>query len=184
MQTAPRHVTATELEANLATVIASPADVGRLEVIVIRPAENERRVLTSATLSPERGVEGDRWRVPNRDGAQPDPSCQVSIMNARILRQIAAEEDAVCLAGDNLIVDFDLSEANAPAGTRLAIGDSVVIEISDTPHTGCAKFAGRYGNEARSFINNPLGSALHLRGRYARIITPGIINVGDNLRKQ
>ena len=62
-------------------------------------------------------------------------------MNARILRQIAGDEDAMCLAGDNLIVDLDLSEANLPAGSQLAIGSEVVIEITDLTHTGCSKFA-------------------------------------------
>ena len=42
------------------------------------------------------------------------------------MRQIALEEDSLCKAGDNLIVDFDLSEENLPAGSRLAIGNNVV----------------------------------------------------------
>jgi MOSC domain-containing protein YiiM len=89
----------------------------------------------------------------------------------------------MCLAGDNLIVDFDLSEANLPAGSQLVIGDTVVIEITDLSHTGCGKFQSRYGKEARTFTNSERGKALHLRGRYARIITGGAINVGDAVRK-
>ena len=104
-------------------------------------------------------------------------------MNARFLRQIAGNEDAMCLAGDNLIVDLDLSEVNLPAGSRLAVGDDVVIEISGHPHTGCTKLAGRYGNEARSFMNNTRGKSLHLRGRYGTIVAGGTIEVGDTVRK-
>jgi MOSC domain-containing protein YiiM len=104
-------------------------------------------------------------------------------MNARILRLIAGQEEAICLAGDNLIVDLDLSEDNLPTGSRLAIGD-VVLEISDVSHTGCAKFSSRYGQEARQFVNSPRGKQLHLRGRYAKIVAGGTIHVGDVVRKR
>jgi MOSC domain-containing protein YiiM len=137
-------------------------------------------------LSPEHGINGDRWV---RDvshaskGGEPDPRSQVSLMNSRYLRTIAGEEESMCLAGDNLIVDLDLSEANLPAGSTLAIGDAVIIEITDLSHTGCGKFQNRYGKEVRAFTNNDRGKSLHLRGRYARITTGGTIRVGDHLRK-
>jgi MOSC domain-containing protein YiiM len=180
------YVTAAELEAQLAVVIASPCEVGRLEAIVVRPATNERNVLETATLTPEGGIGGDRWVDDSfyrlEDGG-PDPRCQVSLMNARILRQVAGEEDAMCLAGDNLIVDFDLSETNLPAGCQLEIGGQVIVEITDLAHTGCSKFARRYGDEARKFVNNTRGKALHLRGRYARITRGGEVRVGDPVLK-
>jgi hypothetical protein len=186
MDTAPRHLSTFELEQGLTDVLASPLDDGRLEAIVVRPAAGERRSLTTARLTPEVGIDGDRWvndsffKLP--DGRS-DPNNQLSLMNARILRQIATEEDAMCLAGDNLIVDLMLSEDNLPAGSRLAIGGTVVVEISDLKHTGCTKFQSRYGPEARAFVNNERGKELHLRGRYARIVTGGMIAVGDVVRK-
>jgi MOSC domain-containing protein YiiM len=183
MKTAPQHRSFAELEQGLAEVVASPLEIGRLEAIVIRPVEDSRRVLQVATLSPERGVEGDRWFSPGAGGTELDPRHQVSLMNWRILRQIAGDDDSICLAGDNLIVDLDLSEANLPTGSRLVIGTDVEIEITELPHTGCNSFARRYGAEARSFINNARGRELHLRGRYARIITGGSIAVGDAVRK-
>lgn len=186
MHNALQKIATLELEQGLAEVIASPAEVGRLEAIFARPATNERLTLQTATLTPEGGLEGDRWATDSfyrlSDGSS-DPRCQVSIMNARFLRQIAGIDDDMCLAGDNLIVDLDLSEANLPAGSRLQFGSEVVIEISALSHTGCSKFAGRYGSEARSFANNPRGSALHLRGRYARIVHGGVICLGDSVRK-
>ena len=176
-----------ELEAGLPDVLESPPDAGRLEAIVIRPASNERLMLQSVRLTPEGGVEGDRWVTDSyyrlKDGRS-DPCCQVSLMNARFLRQIASSEDAICLAGDNLIVDFDLSDANLPAGSRLAIGREVVVEISSKPHTGCSKLEGRYGSEAKSFMNSKARKSLHLRGRYASVICGGTIEVGDIVRKQ
>lgn len=179
MDTAPRHLTTAELESGLAEVLASPSDVGKLEAIVVRPAVDERRTLATAKLSPEAGIDGDRWV---REAGH-DPLGQVSIMNARILRQIAASEEAICLAGDNLVVDFDLSESNVPPGTRLSIGRGVVIEVNGESHTGCGKFQKRYGKEAREFINNRRGLELHLRGRYASIVAAGTVSVGDTVRK-
>ena len=191
MQTAPRHLTTAELEQGLADVLASPQDEGRLAAIVIRPAVNERRTLVSAELTPEGGIDGDRWvreLPPGSPGGHPDLRGQISLMNARFLRQIArgtvaGDADAVCLAGDNLIVDLDLSDENLPPGSRLAIGSSAVVEINGEPHTGCGKFQKRYGAEARRFMNDERGTRLHLRGRYGHVVAGGTIAVGDAIRK-
>ena len=92
--------------------------------------------LAEAQLTPEGGIDGDRWVRDSyyrlHDGRS-DPRCQVSLMNARFLRQIAGGNDAMCLAGDNLIVDLDLSEDNLPAGSQLTIGPDVVVEITTSP---------------------------------------------------
>jgi hypothetical protein len=181
------HLSAIELEQGLAEVLESPRDSGRLEAIFVRPAENERRALVEAQLSPEGGIDGDRWvrdSCYRLDDGRSDPRCQISLMNARYLRQIAGGDDAMCLAGDNLIVDLDLGEENLPAGSQLAIGSDVIVEISDLAHNGCSKFAGRYGNDACGFANNNRGKAIHLRGRYARIVRGGNITIGDQVRKR
>ena len=186
MHSAATQLSAVELQQALPEILQSPRDAGPLEAIFVRPASNERRALREATLTPEKGIEGDRWFVDSyyyTKQGEPDPRNQVSLMNARFLRQIAAGTDAMCLAGDNFIVDLDLSEENLPAGSQLAIGLEVLLEMSDLPHTGCSKFAGRYGNEACKFANNQRGKALHLRGRYARILRGGIVRVGDSATK-
>lgn len=165
---------------------ASPRDAGRLAAVFVRPAENERRSLDTAVLTPERGLEGDRWYAERQvllDDGSPNPCNQVSLMNVRVLRQIAGGEGAMHLAGDNLLLDLDLSEENLPAGSRLAIGRDVVLELTPMPHTGCSKFARRYGSDAREFFNTPRGKSLHLRGRYARVLSGGTINVGDMARR-
>jgi MOSC domain-containing protein YiiM len=186
MQTAAKYLSTAELESGLAEVIDSPPDNGRLEKIFIRPAVNERRSLDSAALTVDGGIEGDRWSTEashrTSDG-RPDPQNQITLMNARILRQISGDADAMCLAGDNLIVDLDLSEANLPAGSRLAVGREVVVQINALPHTGCGKFTRRYGAEARTFVNSERGTELQLRGRHGSVIQGGTITVGDSLQK-
>ncbi len=178
MVTAPHHLNADELERCLPEVLSSPQTEGQLVAIVVRPAANLRRVVATARVSTMGGIDGDRWV----DESPADASGQISLMNSRFLRQIAGHEDAVPLAGDNLIVDLDLSEENLPPGSRLAIGAEVVLEINGQPHTGCSKFQTRYGADARAFMNNTRGMQLHLRGRYGSIVTGGSIAAGDNVR--
>ena len=131
META--HLSEEAIEAGLAGVLASPRDGGRLAAIVIRPAEDERQLCQSAWLSPEGGVEGDRWATESgwlaQPDGRPDRRVQVSIMNARLLRMIAGQEERIKLAGDNLVVDLDLSEENLPVGQRLRAGEAL-LELS------------------------------------------------------
>lgn len=179
------HLTREELEAGLDHIRQSPADGGRLELIVQRPAEDARVVLEVGELNREEGLAGDNWnqRPSGRsENGGPHPDMQLNIMNARALALVAQRPERMPLAGDQLIVDLDLSDANLPAWTRLAIGDAV-IEVTDQPHTGCAKFSRRFGVEAHRFVNSEVGKDLHLRGINARVVTPGTIRAGDTIRK-
>jgi MOSC domain-containing protein YiiM len=107
---------------------------------------------------------------------------QLNVMNARVIALLAREEDRWPLAGDQLYIDMDLSQENLPPGTRLALG-SAVIEVTDQPHTGCKKFAARFGLDALKLVNSPLGRQLQLRGLNARVTQPGMIRVGDLVKK-
>ena len=179
------HLTRDQLEAGLDDVKASPADHGTLELIVQRPAEDMRVVLEEGRLTTEEGLAGDNWNQrgsARMDDGSPHPDMQLNLMNSRILAHIAGSAERMALAGDQLIVDLDLSETNLPAWTKLAIGESV-IEITDQPHNGCAKFSRRFGVEAHRFVNSPIGKELHLRGVNARVVTPGPIRQGDTIRK-
>ena len=86
------------------------------------------------------------------------------------------------MAGDQLYVDLDLRADTLPAGSRLAIGDAV-IEISAKPHTGCEKFAARFGIDALAWISTPVGKAHRMRGLNTRIVRGGEIAVGDVIRR-
>jgi hypothetical protein len=153
----------------------SPTDVGRVELVVRRPAEGEREVLDEGLLDPEEGLIGDRWSGSN-------PGTQVTLMNARVIALIAQASERWPLAGDQLYVDFDLSVENLPPGTQLEVG-SAVLEVSDEPHTGCAKFTDRFGSAATRFVNSPDGRARRLRGMNARVVKPGAVRPGDGVRK-
>ena len=180
-----RHLSLDELHAGLDLIRASPSDTGVLEMIVRRPAEGEREVLESGDLDLVYGLIGDTWiaRGSSRtsDGTS-HPDMQLNVMNARAVALMAQHRDRWALAGDQLYVDFDLGEGNAPAGTQLAIG-AAVIEITSQPHTGCVKFVSRFGLDATKFVNSPVGRDLHLRGVNARVVVPGTIRVGDVVRK-
>jgi hypothetical protein len=180
------HPTAAMLEAGLDGILGSPSDHGRVQLIVRRPAENAREALTEARLDRDRGLVGDTWRVRpsnlTRDRS-PHPDLQLTLMSSRVAALVAGGDERRQLAGDQLYVDLDLSEANLPPGSRLTLG-SAVIEISDKPHRGCAKFAQRFGQEALRFVNSPVGRQLRLRGVNARIVVTGTVRVGDPIDKR
>jgi MOSC domain-containing protein YiiM len=103
-------------------------------------------------------------------------------MNARVIALLARETDRWPLAGDQLYVDLDLSRDNLPAGTRLALG-AAIIEVTAQPHTGCHKFKSRYGRDALKFVNSPTGKQLRLRGLNAKVVHPGVIRTGDEIKR-
>lgn len=166
---------------------ASPADAGVVALIVRRPAEGEREEIEAGELDAAAGLVGDSWRErPSRstpDGrAHPDK--QITVMNARMAALLAGEApDRRALAGDQLYVDLDLSVRNLPPGTRLAFASGAVIEVTEPPHTGCAKFSARFGVDALRFVNSPVGKELRLRGLNARVVTPGAVRLGDTVTK-
>jgi MOSC domain-containing protein YiiM len=169
-------------DAQLVHVQAAPPDEGRVELIVRRPAVDEREILEEAQLDRDGGLVGDRWAVRDRAKTPIYLSSQLTVISTRVLRVIEPDSGRWPLAGDQLYVDLDLSEANLPAGSRLAVGTSV-IEISETPHTGCAKFSSRFGSEALRWINSPTGRAYRMRGLNARVVEPGTVRTGDPIRK-
>ena len=181
-----KHLTTKELEAGLDEVLRAPTAAGTVELIVRRPAVGEREVLDEAVLDLGEGLLGDTWRVRGSrrtvDGSS-HPDMQLNVMSARVVDIVAAgDRGRWPLAGDQLYVDLDLSETNLPPGTRLALG-SAVIEVTAEPHTGCAKFMGRFGVDAHRFVNTKPHRHLRLRGLCAKVVEPGAVRAGDAIRK-
>jgi len=183
---AATHRTSEELQAFLPQLLCAPRDVVTLELVVRRPGLGEREVLDEGELDLAVGLVGDTWtergssRTP--DGG-PHPQMQLNVMSARLNAFLAGEPGRRALAGDQLYLDLDLSHENLPAGTRLTIGDpgerGAVIEVTEPPHTGCAKFVERFGAEAMRFVNGTVGRPMRLRGLNARVVVPGRVRPGD-----
>lgn len=174
--------TTAELEELLGGILAAPKDGGPIEMIVRRPGENERELVESAELTTEAGLVGDDWINRVDDDGKPYYPAQLTLMNARVADAVAVTHERWPLAGDQVYVDMDLSQANLPPGTRIRVGDAIV-EISDVPHTGCAKFAARFGKEALRFANVGPGRENRFRGVNAFVVEDGSFAVGDKVIK-
>ena len=161
-----------ELEAGLEHLRAAPRGQGIVELIVRRPAVDEREVVDEAELDLEDGLLGDSWRTRGRSGGRPsNTNAQVTVMNARATALVAGDRERWPLAGDQLYVDFDLSGEHLPPGTRLELG-TAVLEVTEDPHTGCKKFSSRFS----LCTNTSLPAAI--RGT---ISLPNVANTGYRL---
>lgn len=180
-----QHLTMAELEAGLEPVRQAPKQQGVLEMIVRRPEVDQREIVETATLDLAEGLLGDNWKTrgsANMPDGSANPEAQITVMSSRAITLIAQSRERWPLAGDQLILDFDISVTNLPPGARLEIGEAL-LEVTAKPHTGCKKYVERYGTDAMMFVNSPMGRELCLRGIDTRIVRPGRIRVGDVVRK-
>lgn len=181
------HRTRDEIADFLPAIDASPRDVGTLRAVVRRPAAGAREVLDVGHLDVTEGLVGDTWaergsrRTP--DGS-PHPDMQLNLMNHRLVEFLAQDPSRERLAGDQMFVDLDLSHDNLPAWSELHIGgpEGAVIVVTDQPHHGCGKFIARFGKDALAFVNGPEGKPRRLRGLCARVVRPGQVRAGDEVR--
>jgi hypothetical protein len=173
------HLTPEQLELGLPGVLSSPHDDGLVEMLVVRPDEDQRLTPKSVGVSSLLGVDGDHWSK-GQYGEMPD--IQIAIINSRLLDLVSGGRERWALAGDNIVADLDLSQTNLVPGQKLRTG-TAVLEITDTPHEGCKKFASRFGPAALRFVNVGPAKELRLRGVYARVLQDGIISVGDRIQK-
>lgn len=170
--------TVEDLEARWGDIDRSPQDHGTVELIVRRPAPDQREPLQRAAFSAEAGLLGDDWLRRHGDKTE----AQITLMNARVAQLLAGDKTRWAEAGDQLFVDLDISQDNLPPGTRIQLGE-VVMQISRLPHTGCTKFARRFGGHARKWTATEEGARQRRRGVYAHVIQDGEIKVGDSIIK-
>lgn len=182
----PVHRPMADLEPGLRHLLEAPRDSGALELIVIRPAKDQRTPLDAVWLSPAEGAQGDAWAKgcwKSLPDGRPDPAVQLTIMSSRLARLVMGDDKAHwALAGDQLVADLDLSEVNLPPGQRLAVGEAI-LEITAEPHRGCAKYKARFGDDALRFISTDEGRRLNLRGIYAKVVQAGRVRIGDAITK-
>jgi len=185
MHTDEQYPTETGLAARLDHLHQAPASGSPVTHLIRRPATDERELLAEAELTSAAGLVGDRWaktcshKLPS---GELNPDSQITIMSTRMLKLLTDDRSRWPLAGDNLLLDLDLSDTNLPVGQRLRVG-TAVLEITERPHTGCAKFSKRFGPDALRFVNSPEGRKLRLRGVHAQVVTSGRVRVGDRVEK-
>jgi len=127
------HLNRQELEAGLGDIKRSPLDNGTLQMIVGRPAVDEREVLGEGRLDLVDGLVGDTWRTrenTTRPDGSADPEAQLTVMNSRLAALVAGTPDHGGLAGDQLYIDFDLSVRHLAAGSRLQMGEACLLYTS------------------------------------------------------
>jgi len=173
--TARAHLNRSEIEARYKNLPTAPRDAGRVALIVRRPATNQRELPKRVVLSVDEGVPGDGWsRSEHRS-----PLNQITVMRHDVASLLANGQPPE-LAGDNLFVDLDLSDANLPAGTRLRVG-AALVEVTPEPHNGCAKFRARFGTDGLAFVQAKETRHLNLRGIHFRVIESGEVAVGSEI---
>ncbi len=155
----------------------SPRGSGRVEGLVLRTGPGERSRPDAIELAVGEGIRGDRWRSHEHSEA----GNEVSLMNVHVLRSVAGDDpERMALAGDNLLVDLDLTEANLPVGALLDIG-SARLRVTPLPHRPCGKFVQRFGATAAKKIARANRRGLRGRGVLCEIVRGGRVAVGDSI---
>ena len=178
------HPTRSDLDAGLAHLRAAPTDRGTVDMVVRRPAVDEREVLEEGHFVVGEGLDGDNYLArgssATEDGSA-HPEAQINIMSSRAIDLVTSgDRDRWPLAGDQLFVDLDLSAANLPVGTRLRVG-TAVLEVAQKPHNGCAKFSARFGVDAVRWVNGDREE--RRRGLNATVVEAGVARPGDEILK-
>lgn len=176
-------VTIDELDRLYAGLAPLPTDAAQIESLNVRPGLNQRESRTWIELDPMRGAIGDRWEHTTwlylPDG-RPDPRVQLALCNTSLLDLMQRAAGTQHHPGDTIFANLDLSTKNLSAGSHLRVG-TAVIEISDVENDACAKFAAHYGDTIFKWIRRPNNRPLRLRGAFARVVTAGIVRLGDTI---
>jgi MOSC domain-containing protein YiiM/GNAT superfamily N-acetyltransferase len=125
----------------------------------------------------EFGVEGDRQR---HDTVHGGPHRAVALLGIEAIERVQADGHPIFpgSVGENLTTD-GIELAGLPVGTRLAIGERLVLELSG-PANPCNLIGGSFrgGKSGRiSILTHPADSRM-----YARVLVEGDVRAGDPIR--
>jgi MOSC domain-containing protein YiiM len=158
------------------------ASEGRIEAIILRPARGEPAVVVAeARAEPGRGLLGDRRANAVRSGRQSSKR-ELTLFQAEHLPVVAnwcglTELQPTRLRRNLVVSGLNLIGMRSPFPDVLlewAVGDEVIIQVTG-PCEPCSKMAVELGE----------GSYNSLRGHggmTARILSGGVIRVGDRVR--
>lgn len=173
------HVTSDELTAALPGVLSAPKTGSAVELLCLRPDFGQRHFVDEVTVTRASGIPGERWgtapwlKLPDGSG---HPGIQVSILPRRVLDLVWRDRANVVHPGDTFICDLDMTEANLPVGTLLAVG-TAVLRVSDVWNDACAKWKVRHGEAAFDWVREH--PTLRLRGVLCSVDQDGVIRNGD-----
>jgi len=152
------------------------AKEGRVHQVSVSPGGVPKLPVEWARVGPQ-GLEGDAHQHRFVHGG---PHRAVCLMALEAIERVRADGHAIApgAVGENLTtVGIELS--TLPVGTRLAIGDAVVLEIS-SPANPCDVIKGVFtgGKSGRiSILLHPTDSRM-----YARVLAEGVVRPGDAIR--
>ena len=151
-----------------------------------RPAEDERELLEEAELDLERGLVGDDWHARGSkstgDGSS-NRMTQLTLANARAVDLVAAgDRERWALAGDQFYVDFDISEANLPAGHAARARNR--RDRGDRAAARRLRQVQRPLRQRRAPVREHQGAPPPAPARDQReVVEPGTVRRGDAIRK-
>ncbi len=151
------------------------AGLGRVLQVNVSPGGVPKQPVDEAYVD-ELGLTGDRHHDDTEHGG---PHRAVALFAIEAIRRVAAEGHPIApgTAGENLTTE-GLELAELPVGTRLAVGQRLMLELSK-PDDPCKTIVGSFsdGNFSRiSIRTHPRDSRM-----YARVLRAGTVRTGDRI---
>ena len=154
----------------------SAATTGRVVQVNVSPGGVPKLPVEAARIG-RQGLEGDAH---DHDHVHGGPHRAICLLGIEAIERVRADGHAIepGAVGENLTT-AGIELSTLPVGSRLAIGDEVLLEIS-SPANPCDVIKGvfRGGKSGRiSILLHPTDSRM-----YARVLAEGVVRAGDPIR--